>query len=143
MAGKLQLNTQTTHIAGQDYGLNYWAQLVVGLSASGLFVPLLVNSDGTLAGGAGGTGAAHGTTSQVTSTGTAATLAIARPTRRGMLFRNTDAANSCWFGPSVVTSSNGFLLKPGDAVIVTSTQLWQIIDDGSNHCAVSICDEYD
>lgn len=87
-------------------------------------------------------GAANLATSQVTSTGTAATLVNARPTRRSVLIRNTDAANSVWVGPATVTTGNGFLIKAGESVPFTWTGLLQIIDNGS-HAVVAIADEYD
>lgn len=88
-------------------------------------------------------GAANVATSQVTSTDTAATLVDARPGRRSVLIRNTDATNSVWVGPATVTSGNGFLLKGGEAVAIDGTGLLQVIDDGTNHCVVAVMETYD
>ncbi len=87
------------------------------------------------------TGAANLATSQVTSTSSAATLVVARPTRRSVLIRNTDAANSIWVGPATVTTANGFLIKAGESVPFTWVGLIQVIDSGS-HAVVAIADEY-
>lgn len=88
-------------------------------------------------------GAANLASSQATSTGTAATLVAARATRRSVLIRNTDSANSVWVGPATVTTSNGFLIKAGESVPFTWVGLLQIIDDASNHAVVCVADEYD
>lgn len=90
-----------------------------------------------------GKGAANLATAQVTSTGTAATLAIARSTRRSILFTNTHATGSVWIGPATVTSSNGQKLGPGQSCPFTWVGLFQIIDDASTHCVVIVADEYD
>lgn len=89
-----------------------------------------------------GVGAANLVPSQATSTGTAATLVIARSTRRSVLIRNTDTTNSIWVGPATVTTANGFLIKAGEAVPFTWVGLIQVIDNGS-HATVCIADEYD
>lgn len=86
-------------------------------------------------------GAANEANSQATSTGTAATLVVARPTRTGCAIKNTDSANSVWIGKATVTTSNGYLLGPSDSVTVTWVGLIQIIDNGS-HAVVTVWDEY-
>jgi hypothetical protein len=82
------------------------------------------------------------TPAQVTSTGTAATLVIARATRVGCLVKNTSTTGTVWIGAATVTSGTGTPLGPGDAYRFTFTGLVQVIDNGSAHCVVSIWDEY-
>lgn len=79
---------------------------------------------------------------QQTSTGTAATLLIARPTRRGAVIRNVATTGSVWIGKATVTTGNGLELKAGENIAVTFTGITQIIDDTSTHCAVAFWDEY-
>lgn len=88
-------------------------------------------------------GAANIAVAQITATGTAATLVVARATRRSVLFRNTHATASCWIGPATVTAANGFKLGPGESCPFTWVGLLQIIDDGATHPVVHIADEYD
>lgn len=116
-----------------------WARLSVlsGGSGGGGIVP---SSPGSLATNAG---ANHAAVKSQTSTGTAAALAVARPTRRSMLVTNTDAANTVWIGPAGVTSSTGFPIAAGQGVSVTWTGAWYIVDNGSSHAVVGVVDEYD
>lgn len=86
-------------------------------------------------------GAAHVATSQVATSGTAGTLAIARSTRVSLLVRNLDTSISVYIGPATVTSGSGMLLKPGESVVVTAITLWQVIA-ASGTPAVAIVDEY-
>lgn len=88
-------------------------------------------------------GAANLATSQVTSTGTAATLAVARPTRRSVLFTNTHASGSVRIGPATVTAGNGQVLGPGQSCPFSWVGLFQVIDDNSTHCVICVADEYD
>lgn len=87
-------------------------------------------------------GAGSLATSQVTSTGTAATIAIARATRRSVCFTNTHATGSVRIGPATVTAGNGQILGPGESKVFTCVGLYQVIDDGSTHCVVCVADEY-
>ncbi len=87
------------------------------------------------------TGAANLSSTQVTASGTAATLAVARPTRTSVLFRNLDSTNSVYIGPATVTSGNGMLLKAGDAISYTNVGLFQVIAP-SGSPVVSVSDEY-
>lgn len=104
---------------------------------------LALNLSGTIAGGATNAGATTLATSQVTSTGTAATLVVARPTRRSVLLFNTHATASVWVGPATVTANNGLKLGPGASCPFTGVGLIQVIDDNSTHCVVCVADEYD
>lgn len=79
---------------------------------------------------------------QATSTGTAATLVIARSTRRSVLIRNLDPTYTVYVGPATVTSGNGFPIRAGESLPFTWVGLIQIIDDGTHHCAVAVADEY-
>lgn len=90
-----------------------------------------------------GKGAANIAISQATATGTAATIAAARATRRSVLFTNTHASASCWIGPATVTAGNGQRLGPGEACPFTWVGLYQVIDDGATHPVVCVSDEYD
>lgn len=122
-------------------------------SNSGATVPIRAvdNGDGTYSLATAGTseavtsikGAANIVVAQVTSTGTAATVAIARATRRSVLFTNTHATGSVWIGPATVTSANGQKLGPGQSCPFTWVGLYQVIDDNSTHCVVCVADEYD
>lgn len=87
-------------------------------------------------------GATNISITRATSTGTATTLIIGRPTRSGLLIRNLDTANSVWVGGATVTTSNGFLIKAGETLPLTWVGLLQIIDDNTNHAAVAVVDEY-
>lgn len=88
-------------------------------------------------------GAANLITSQVTSTGSAATLAIARSTRRSVLFTNTHDTASVRIGPVTVTAGNGQILGPRESCPFTFIGLFQVIDDGATHCVICVADEYD
>lgn len=94
---------------------------------------------GTISASAGG--AANVANSQVATSTTAATLAIARATRVGLLIRNLDTSISVYIGKATVTSSNGMLLKAGESVVVTNVGLWQVIA-ASGTPTVAIVDEY-
>lgn len=72
----------------------------------------------------------------------AATLAVARPTRRSILIRNNDAAINVYVGPATVSSTNGVLIKPGEAVALSYVGLIQVIAASATP-SVSIADEYD
>lgn len=86
-------------------------------------------------------GATNLSTTQVTASTSAATLAIARPTRTSVLFRNLDSAISVYIGKATVSSSNGTLLKAGESVSFTSVGLIQVIA-ASGSPVVSVADEY-
>lgn len=58
---------------------------------------------------------------QVTAGVASAQVVAARATRRAVLIRNTDAANSAYVGTGVVTSGNGFLLKAGESISIETT----------------------
>lgn len=78
-----------------------------------------------------------------TSASTAAVIAIGRPTRRGIIFTNTDAANSVEVSTIPgFTYGQGYRILPGASVTVTCTQAWYIADSGS-HALVSVSDEWD
>ena len=70
---------------------------------------------------------ANQATGQVTATTLAATMVIARATRKSVLIRNTDAAISVYIGPATVSAVNGMLLKAGESVPVDTTALIQVI----------------
>lgn len=86
-------------------------------------------------------GAATLATGQVATSTTAATLVVARATRRQVVIRNHDAAINVFVGPATVTTSNGYLVPPGQAVTLTSVGLIQVIA-ASGTPTVSYADEY-
>jgi hypothetical protein len=65
--------------------------------------------------------------SQVTATGSAATLLAARATRRYALIRNLDNTLSGYAGATTVTSANGMRIDAGESKRWDSTALCQII----------------
>lgn len=87
-------------------------------------------------------GAANNAVSQVASSTTAATLAIARATRRSITIKNTDAAITVYVGPATVTAGNGMPLKAGESISKTWVGLVQVIA-ASGTPTVAIDDEYD
>jgi hypothetical protein len=91
--------------------------------------------------GASMSGAAHEANSQVTATGTAGTLIIARATRVGCLIKNTDASITVYIGAATVTAANGMPLKAGESVVVSAQTLIQVIS-ASGSPVVAVFDEY-
>jgi hypothetical protein len=89
----------------------------------------------------GARGALHEANSQVTTSGTAGTLIIARPTRISCLIRNLDSSISVYIGAATVTTANGMLLKAGESVVITATTLVQVIA-ASGTPTVAVFDEY-
>jgi hypothetical protein len=98
-----------------------------------------INITGTISASAGG--AAHAATSQVTTSTTAGTLAIARATRVSCLVRNLDASITVYVGKATVTSGNGTPLKAGESFAFTTQELVQVIA-ASGTPVVSVFDEY-
>lgn len=116
--------------------------LVGGKGTDGNLYPLKTGTDGSIATTASEpVGAANLSTTQVTASTTASTLAIARPTRTSVLFRNIDSTISVYIGKATVSSSNGTLLKAGESVSFTSVGLIQVIA-ASGSPIVSVADEY-
>ena len=115
------------------------AQNVMVVNPTSKPVPVNVVAGGAAGGGAG---AANLATSQVTASGTAGTVAIARPTRRQVTIKNTDAAITVYIGPATVTSGNGMPLKAGESITVRSVVLVQVIA-ASGSPVVAVMDEYD
>lgn len=116
--------------------------LVGGKGADGKLYPLKTGTDGSIATTASEpVGAANLASSQVTASTSAATLAVARPTRTSVLFRNLDSSISVYIGPATVTSGNGMLLKAGESVAFTFVGLIQVIA-ASGSPVVSVADEY-
>lgn len=88
------------------------------------------------------TGAANLVIGRGNASTSAATLAIARPTRRSILIRNLDGNITIYVGPATVTSANGFPLLAGESSPFTWTGLIQIIA-ASGTPAYALADEYD
>lgn len=86
-------------------------------------------------------GAKNLSSSQVTLSTSASTLANARPTRTSVLFTNLDSSISVYIGPATVTSGNGQILKAGQSIPYTFTGLIQGIA-ASGTPTVSVADEY-
>ncbi len=101
-------------------------------------VPVNVISGGT---GGGSVGAANEANSQVIASITAGTLVIARATRVSCLFKNTDASITVYVGAATVTTGNGFPLLPGQSIVVTGQNLFQVIA-ASGSPVIAIIDEY-
>ncbi len=72
-------------------------------------------------------GAANTANGQVTASTTAATLIVARATRRYAIARNTDAALSGYLGIATVTAANGMPVKAGESVRLDTTALVQVL----------------
>lgn len=87
-------------------------------------------------------GAANLSTPQITTSTTAATLVVARPTRRSVLIRNLDTTITVYVGPATVTSSNGFPIRAGEAIPFSWVGLIQVIA-ASGTPIVAVADEYD
>lgn len=101
----------------------------------------------TITGGAAATttketGTANIATSQVTASGTAGTVAIARSTRRQCTLKNIDATNTATVGPATVTTGNGMPLKAGESITVRSVGLIQVIANAGSPI-IAVMDEYD
>jgi hypothetical protein len=85
--------------------------------------------------------AANISTGQVTA-GAAATLVVARATRRQVTIKNTDATNTGTIGPATVTTGNGMPVKPGESITVRWTGLIQVIANAGSP-VFAFLDEYD
>lgn len=62
-----------------------------------------------------------------TATGSAATLAVARATRRGILIRNLDTTDTFYIDQATATTSTSYPVLPGDAILVPWVGLIQVI----------------
>jgi hypothetical protein len=87
-------------------------------------------------------GAVNVANGQVTSSTTAGTLVIARPTRRSCLIKNTDPTLTVYVGKATVTSGNGMPLLAGQSVVINDQALVQVIA-ASGTPIVAYLDEYD
>lgn len=72
-------------------------------------------------------GAPSFATGAVVAGAAAATLLIARLTRRYAIIYNEDAVNGIYWGPATVTSGNGFPLAALQSIIIPTTALIQFI----------------
>jgi hypothetical protein len=86
-------------------------------------------------------GPGHFVTSQVATSTTAGTLAVARPTRTSVTFVNMDASITVYIGPATVTAGNGFPLLAGQSITLYTTALIQVIA-ASGTPTVAVGDEY-
>ena len=89
------------------------------------------------------TGANNGANGQVTTTGSSAQLVAARPTRRYIVIRNNDATNSAFVGFGVVSSANGFQIKPTDPPLVLYTTAQINCIQGAGAVVLSFVEIYD
>lgn len=87
-------------------------------------------------------GAANLATSQLATSTTAATLVVARPTRRSVTIKNEDATITVYVGPATVTTANGFPLKANQSISLDWVGLIQVIA-ASGTPTVSTADVYD
>lgn len=92
-------------------------------------------------GGSTTAGATNLTVSRATASTTAATLAVARPTRRSILIRNLDPAITIYVRSAIVTSANGFPILPGEGIPFSWVGLIQVIA-ASGTPAYAVADEY-
>jgi hypothetical protein len=88
-------------------------------------------------------GAPNVNLTQAATSTTAASLLAARPTRRQVQIKNSDASANIAIGAtSGVTTGNGFLLKPGESVtLLTTAQIYAIASAGTP--VASISESYD
>lgn len=91
-----------------------------GVRQSARLVKVLDDS-GAAVGPATNKGAPNYANNQVTAGAASAQVVAARATRRAVLIRNLDAANSAYVGGGTVTSGNGFLLKAGESISIETT----------------------
>lgn len=82
---------------------------------------ILVDALGSTLDMASKKGAPSFANNQVTAGAVSAQVVAARATRRAVLIRNTDAANSAYVGGGTVTSANGFLLKASESITIETT----------------------
>lgn len=87
-------------------------------------------------------GAGNIASSQLATSTTAATLVVARPTRRSVTIKNLDTTITVYVGPATVTASNGMPLKAGESISVTWVGLIQVIAASGTPTVASL-DEYD
>lgn len=133
------LTGQEVVLNGQHYNLDDKIVVIAGWNGTA-FVPLQIAGGGIPTAQAG---AANANVTQVVTTGTAASLAIARSTRSGIAIGNpTGSAGTVWVGKTGVTSGTGFAVPPNCIFIPTWVGQIFIVDDGTNHVTVSVWDEY-
>lgn len=118
-------------------------EVVVGPDTVELQAVVLVDSTGAeISAVSSNRGAANLAISNGTASTSAATLVVARPTRRSMLIRNLDPTITVYVGPATVTAANGFPILAGENLPFTWVGLFQIIA-ASGTPAYSVADEYD
>lgn len=88
------------------------------------------------------TGAASIAIGQVTAGVASGVLVASRATRRTVVIRNQDAANSAYIGTGTVTSGNGFLLKTGESVAIETIAALNCIRDSAD-VALAFIEVYD
>lgn len=137
-----------------------WVVIIAGLDPDGNPQALQVDASGNLktTGGGGGGGdatAANQTTqitqgygatnlltSEVVSSGSPQTAAIARPTRKSIFFRNDGTGSDVVrIGEATVSSSKGVSLTAGQGIPFTYVGLFQVIAT-SGTPTITISDEY-
>lgn len=132
-------------LLGQEYDLPEW---INALSLESAVKLLLLGFFGTTApsGSSPGiptvapVGASNLNTYQASSMGASALLVQARATRRSVLIRNLDTANTVWVGPTPAALTS-FPIKPGESIPFTFVGAIYVIDNGS-HALLAIADEY-
>lgn len=88
------------------------------------------------------TGAPNYANGQVTAGVASGVLVAARATRRSVVIRNQDTANSVYIGAGTVTSGNGLLLKGGESIAVDTVAAINCIRDTAD-CAVGFMETFD
>lgn len=80
----------------------------------------------------------------VTSSGSAASLAVARDTRRGVLFTNNSDSGTVSVGTGGgLTFGDGQILGPLQSCPFSWVGEYFVVDDGATSCDVTVADEYD
>lgn len=87
-------------------------------------------------------GAANLAITQLTSNGAAQQIVAARPTRRFVTIVNKDATITIYWGPSTVTTANGFPIGPGQSQDIFWVGLIQVIPSSGTPLIVA-ADYYD
>ena len=87
-------------------------------------------------------GPASSLAATATSTNSAATLVVARATRRRVVFKNNDASIAQYVGEATVSSTVGFKVGAGESIELRSVNLIQVIA-ASGTPSYSVLDEWD
>lgn len=130
---RVELPTDGTGVVGLNAGSSIIGNVRVDQTTPGTTNGVAVNRF---------TGAANYANGQVTAGVASGVLVAARATRRSVVVRNQDDADSIYIGAGTVTSGNGLLLKAGESISIDSTAAINCIRD-TGDCAVGYFETYD